>query len=89
MLRMASLTDRIRAVRIEIYGEDGIEDLAEILRIPPQTWRNYERGVTMPAVVMLKFLAVTGTDPHWMLTGDGDRLTIRWSPDLSSDERYR
>ena len=88
MLRTASLTDRIRAVRIEIYGEDGIEDLAEC-HIPPQTWRNYERGVTIPAVVMLKLLSVTGTDPHWMLTGEGDRITNRWSPDLSSDERYR
>ena len=31
----------------------------------------------MPASVILEFLDLTGTDPHWLLTGEGDRLTTR------------
>ncbi len=75
MTRTASLAQRIREVRTTLYGENGVEALTRILGIPTETWLNYERGVTMPAVVMLKFLEVTGTNPHWLLTGKGERLS--------------
>ncbi len=75
MKRKASLTQRIREVRNDLYGENGIEALALALDIPVQTWLNYERGVTVPAEVLLEFLEITGTDPHWLLTGNGERLS--------------
>ena len=73
MNRRAALSQRIRQVRNDLYGENGIEALALALNIPVQTWLNYERGITMPAEVLLEFLEVTGTDPHWLLTGHGER----------------
>ncbi len=73
----SDLADRLRVVRQELYGEHGGPLLAEALRLPFRTWLNYERGVTMPADVLLRFLAVTGADPHWLLAGEGDRYTGR------------
>ncbi len=72
-----SLVQRICELRRDLYGENGVEAVARALDLPPQTWRNYERGVTMPAHVILEFLDVTGADPHWLLTGEGDRLPER------------
>ena len=44
------------------------------LELPPQTWRSDEQGLTMRVRVILEFLDLTGTDPHWLLTGEGDHL---------------
>jgi hypothetical protein len=76
MTRNAVIAERVREIREELYGESGIEILARGLRLPPQTWINYERGVVMPANVVLEFLELTGADAHWLLTGEGERLTV-------------
>jgi hypothetical protein len=68
---------RIRETRQNLYGENGLPALAEALNLPARTWLNYEQGVTMPAEVLLRFLDVSGTDPHWLLTGEGDRVMTR------------
>jgi hypothetical protein len=68
---------RIREIRQDLYGENGLPALAEVLNLPARTWLNYEQGVTMPAEVLLEFLEVTGTDPHWLRTGEGDRVMPR------------
>jgi hypothetical protein len=73
----AMLARRIREMRHDLYGENGLPILAEALDLPARTWLNYEQGVTMPADVLLRFLVVTGTDPHWLVTGEGDRTFIR------------
>jgi hypothetical protein len=70
---------RIREIRHDLYGENGLPVLAGALNLPARTWMNYERGVTIPGDVLLQFLDVTGTDPHWLLTGDGDRTTAKAS----------
>jgi hypothetical protein len=61
----------VREIREDLYGENGITVLAEPLNVPAATWLNYERAVTMPADIMLEFLDIIGTDPHWLLTGGG------------------
>jgi hypothetical protein len=68
-----ALASRVLKIRKELYPDDGAASLAALLDVPIQTWRNYEAGVTMPAHVLLRFIAVTGVDPHWLLTGEGDR----------------
>jgi hypothetical protein len=70
--RRAALTDRIREVREERFGEV-VEDLAKRLGIPPQTWRNYEGGCTMPADVLLNFIMLTKARPTWLATGEGEK----------------
>ena len=70
------LGSRLREIREALYG-DNADLLAAALGLPERTWLNYECGVTMPAVVLLQFIAVTGADPHWLLSGDGRRVTER------------
>lgn len=64
---------RLRELREDLYGEDGGQLLADALGIPLRTWLNYESGVVMPAQVALQLLVLTDVDPHWLLTGQGDR----------------
>jgi hypothetical protein len=71
------LAQRVRQVRIDLYGENGGPLLAEALAIPFRTLHNYERGCTIPAQTMLRFIEVTGADPHWLLTGCGERFQDR------------
>jgi hypothetical protein len=75
------LGERLRLVRIQIFGPWGIPGLARELHIPAKSWCNYERGVTMPAQVLLKFIELTSVDPHWLATGEGPRFRER-SPGL-------
>jgi len=64
------LCRRLRQVRMELYGENGGPMLAEALHLPFRTWVNYESGITVPALVMLRFIVLTGASPHWLLTGE-------------------
>jgi uncharacterized membrane protein YecN with MAPEG domain len=71
------LAIRVREIRRECYGDGGIPLLAQILRLPVQTWVNFEEGIEIPAPVILRFIEVTGVDPRWLLTGEGDRYRAR------------
>lgn len=73
------LAGRIREVRCELYGDSGVPTLADDLGLPSRTWRNYESGVILPATVLLRFIAATGADPRWLLTGQGARYMRRTS----------
>ncbi len=77
MNKKALLARRIREIRLELYGENGLPTLAQSLKVPAETWLNYERGVTMPADVLLEFLELTGADPQSLLTGETRRPVIR------------
>src|SRR4051794_2778184 len=71
------LARRVREVRVERFGEVGGPLLAEALGLPEQTWANYESGVTIPALVILWFVEVTGANPHWLLSGKGPKYADR------------
>jgi hypothetical protein len=73
MVTKLELAGRVQAIRRERYGEHGGPLLAEFLGIPFRTWLNYEAGCTIPAEIMLRFIAVTAANPHWLLTGSGTR----------------
>ncbi|HEV3166520.1 MAG TPA: helix-turn-helix transcriptional regulator [Isosphaeraceae bacterium] len=70
------LADRLRQVRLELFGEQGLSELAHQLGIPSRTWHHYESGVTVPAEVILKFVELTSLEPHWLLSGRGPKY--RW-----------
>jgi hypothetical protein len=72
----AGLARRIREIRRETFGED-IDALAEGLEIPPRTWLNYEAGCTIPGEFLLTVIALTGAHPTWLLTGQGEKYTVR------------
>jgi hypothetical protein len=69
--RKQDLGGRLRLVRIDRYGEDGVPKLARLLGIPGRTWSNYERGVTIPGEILLEVIALTGVAPQWLLGRGG------------------
>ncbi len=70
----SSLAQRVREVREELYGVHGGPLLAESLKIPFRAWHEYEVGATIPAQTILRFIEITDVNPHWLLTGEGDRF---------------
>lgn len=70
------LSQRIREIRLELYGENGGPMLSSALGIPYRNWVRYESGATMPGPVMLRFLEETGTNAHWLLTGEGAKFRL-------------
>ena len=70
----AAIAGRLRSIREEIYGKEGLPEVAERLGLPPRTWHNYESGVSIPGEVLLRYLILTGAEPLWMFTGHGDRF---------------
>ena len=71
------LAERVREIRVERFGEGGGPLLAETLGLPERTWQNYESGVTIPALVILRFVELTGVSPRWLRTGKGDKYGDR------------
>ena len=71
------LAERVREIRVERFGAGGGPLLAETLGLPERTWHNYESGVTIPALVILQFVELTGVSPRWLRTGKGDKYGDR------------
>lgn len=71
------LAERVREIRVALYGVNGGPLLAEALKIPFRTLHNYETGCTIPAHTILRLIEVTGAHPHWLLTGRGERFLDR------------
>ena len=71
----AEFLARLKQIRTEAYGDDGVEGIARVLGLPAGTWRNYEAGVTIPGLVILDFLVLTCCDPRWLLTGEGEKYS--------------
>jgi hypothetical protein len=67
------VAERLKEIRVEIYGERGGPEIARRLKIPGRTWRNYEVGVTVPAEVILRFIDLTSVEPTWLLFGRGEK----------------
>jgi hypothetical protein len=68
------LAERLRAVRVELFGERGGSEMARRLGLPVRTWYNYESGVTVPAEVLLRFVELTTVETHWLLYGRGPKF---------------
>jgi hypothetical protein len=70
------LASRVREIRAEKFGTDGVASLAKALNIAAPTWENFENGVLIPGWILLQFIALTGVEPVWLLTGKGDRYRV-------------
>lgn len=79
--RSASLGQRLRAVRVEVFGPDGIDVLAGRLGISAQTWRNIEEiGGLITAAQLFAVVELTGANPAWLLQGEGPRYRVAHGP---------
>ncbi len=83
-VRPEVLAGRVRQIRLELFGENGGPLLSEALGLSYRTWMNYEGGVIIPALVILRFIEVCGANPRWLLRGEGqpflDRDRVGVSP---------
>ena len=66
-----ALARKLRKLRLEHFGEEGVTQLAQLLGLPEATWLNYEAGVTIPGEILLAFVILTETEPRWFLQADG------------------
>jgi hypothetical protein len=69
-----ALAARLVALRSEIYGERGGPEMARRLNIPVRTWYNYEKGITIPAEIILRVIKLTGVEAAWLLDGTGSMV---------------
>jgi hypothetical protein len=83
----SALARRLKEVRTDLFGDKGAAELARTLEVPARTWYNYEVGVTVPAEVLLRFIAVTGVEPQWLLNGLGEKYRgpAAWSLGVGSN----
>jgi hypothetical protein len=65
---------RVRELRVDLFGHHGAPLLARTLRVSHRAWMDYEAGSMIPAQVLLRFIEATSANPHWLLTGEGDKL---------------
>ncbi len=68
------LAARVHQTRVALYGENGGPLLAEALGVSFRTLHGYEIGRRIPAPFILRFIELTGVDPHWLLTGEGSQF---------------
>jgi hypothetical protein len=54
-----ALAARLAELRMELFGPQGGREIAQRLGIPTQTWSNYDAGVTVPGVIILKLIELT------------------------------
>jgi transcriptional regulator with XRE-family HTH domain len=76
------LARRLTEVRKDLFGDKGTAEIARAVEVPARTWYNYERGVTVPAEVLLRFMAVTGVEPQWLLDGLGEKYREKSAGDV-------
>jgi hypothetical protein len=79
------LSERVRQVRVELFGERGGSEMARRLGLPIRTWYNYEAGVTVPAEVLLRFVELTAVEPLWLLHGRGPKFRTTTPAQLGGD----
>lgn len=75
-----SLSERLRELRTEFFGERGGPDMARTLGILVRTWYNYESGVTVPAEIILQVVELTSVEPVWLLRGEGPKFRPTATP---------
>src|SRR3954452_9112143 len=50
---------RLREIREEVFGEEGVPLLAEALHLPAIIWRSYEAAANIPGAVLLRFIEIS------------------------------
>jgi hypothetical protein len=68
------ISERLREIRRELFGDHGGPELARPLNLPARTFYNFETGVSVPAETLLSFLVETAADPYFVLTGKGPKF---------------
>ena len=70
----STLGERLRQIRIELYGDCGGPKIAHQLGITFRSWYNYELGVTIPGDLHLRFIESISVNPLWLFHRQGERF---------------
>jgi len=57
---------RVKAAREDLYSQ---LEMARLLRLPLDTYKQYESNALLPHHLLLRFCLATGTDPFVLLGG--------------------
>src|SRR4051812_30493469 len=68
------LAERLVSLRRDFFGTRGGPAIARSLNVTSRTWYNYERGMTIPAEILLKLIETFAVEPSWLLHGEGPRF---------------
>jgi hypothetical protein len=68
------LAERLVVLRKELYGPRGGAQIARQLNLPPRTWYNYEKGITVPGEILLRVIDTFAVEPSWLIRGEGPRF---------------
>lgn len=74
--RKMELAQRLKQIRLELFGQRGGPELARRLNLPTRTWYNYEKGVTIPGEILLDFLLLTQVSLQRFLNGSDDKSEV-------------
>ena len=74
-LSESTIADRIKLVRKQYAGRRGKSKLAHALGISTSTYDYYENDKFPPVEFLHKICEITGTDSHWLLTGQKSAKT--------------
>lgn len=70
----AGLSVRIRQVRQEQFGAQGVRQLAQLLGVSDLAWLDFEAGSGVPAHILLDFIDLTGVSALWLMCGEGPKF---------------
>ena len=68
-----ALAPRLREVRLAMYGENRASSWRRTSGSSPGPGSITNPAWTIPGLVILRFIDVTGVVPRWLLTGEGER----------------
>ena len=68
----STLSKRMRAIRVDLFGENGAFLLASLLGIPEGKLTRMEANGPISAHLVLAFIAITGANPRWLQSGVGE-----------------
>jgi hypothetical protein len=69
-----ALATRLKALRLELFGDHGGPEMARRLDLPARTWYDCETGEAIPGEILVLLVERTQVCPTWLLTGRGPTL---------------
>lgn len=71
---------RVKLARLARFGSDGQAPICTILGISQGTYKHYEARTPLPHRFIPKFVAATGVDYKWLLSGEGKGPAVAEHP---------
>ncbi len=90
-----SFSERLRNLRIHLFGERGQKHFAQYIGIPQSSLGKYEKSVSPNVQSLERIILRTGCSPRWLVIGEGDMFessttSVRFNekPDVKSIRYY-